>query len=294
MNATTNARTINLDTAAHKATAAEMRGVQWFPGKPVLCRETEDAAAINRILNDPSVFPLISIPDQQPFDIAPLLADPRYVFLTTAGGVIVCMPDIEPTSGIYEIHINFLVDYRGRNAIDAAIEACRWMFTHTNCMTLVTRVPIPFNKAAEIAAQKVGGRFWFERKAIWPTADGPVDVAFYALTLQDWSSRYPEPLIESGRAFHVRLEREYERHNFVHQPHPADESHDLAVGLCAEMIYGGEPEKGVILYNRWARLAGYRMMNIISRNPLMIDISEALVHVTGDTFKVIQCRSQPV
>jgi hypothetical protein len=203
------------------------------------------------------------------------------------------MPDIESTSGIYEIHMNFLEAYRGQYAIEAAIEACRWLFTRTNCMMLVTRVPA-FNKSAEVAAKKVGGRLWFERKAIWPTADGPVDVAFYTLTLQEWSQRYPGSLIESGRAFHARLEQEYERHNFVHQPHPDDAAHDLAVGLCVEMIYGGEAEKGIILYNRWARLAGYAQMNIVSRNPLVIDISEALLHVTGNTFRIIQCRSQPV
>ena len=35
---------------------------------PLVWRETESATEINRILNDPSVFPLISLPDQELFD----------------------------------------------------------------------------------------------------------------------------------------------------------------------------------------------------------------------------------
>jgi len=42
-----NARKIDLDTSAYKAAAAEMRGIE--PKIPVIVRETENAAAINRI-----------------------------------------------------------------------------------------------------------------------------------------------------------------------------------------------------------------------------------------------------
>jgi hypothetical protein len=287
----------HIDLEIHRAAHAEMRGdPSTSAQEPVLDglqrADIEDAAAINRILNDPAVYPLISVPGQQPFEVSALLADPRNVFLRANGGAIICIPDLEPTSGIYEIHMNFLPDYRGRNAIEAAIDACGWMFTHTFCMTLVTRVP-RFNRAADQAARAVGGRLWFERKAAWPTVEGDAaDLKFYTLTLQDWATRYPAALIAAGHAFHERLEHEYERHGFVHTPHPADDDHDAAVGLAAEMIYGGEPEKALILYNRWARLAGYGQASLISRNPLVIDLNEALLQVLpwDRTFKVIKIR----
>jgi hypothetical protein len=260
-----------------------------LPIKGVLWRETDSAKEINEILNDPSVYPDISVPDQKPFDVTPLLADPRFIFLRAEGGCILFTPDDEPGSGIYEVHTNFLEDYRGEYAIKTSLEAYRWMFTHTNCMMLQTRVPA-FNKAAEAFCRLVGAWMWFERKEVWPTSEGNVDLKFYAMSIHDWMRKHPDPLVESGRKFHERLEMEYERHGFAHDPHADDRFHDAAVGACAEMIYGGEPEKAIIIYNRWARVAGYRQLNLISGKPLVIDIGEALLHVADGTFKVIKCR----
>jgi hypothetical protein len=278
---------LNLDTTHLKRAHAEMNGRPVELSRPLIYREMENAAVINLILNDPSVFPSISLPDAPAFDAAPLLSDPRNVFLIAEGGVVLFIPDDEPGSGIYEVHTNFLEDFRGEHAIKASLEAYRWMFTRSNCMMLQTRVPA-FNKAAEAFCRSVGAWKWFERKAIWPTPDGPVDLKFYAMSVHDWMRKHPAPLIESGKAFHGRLEQEYERHGFVHEAHPDEDSHDLAVGACAEMMYGGEPEKAIIIYNRWARIAGYHQISLISRNPLVVDIGEALLHVKDGSFKVIK------
>lgn len=281
---------LDLDTTHLKRAAMEMNGHPVEFGRPKVWREMESATEINRILNDPAVFSLISLPDQKAFDASEMVQDPRFVFLRTEGGVILFSPDPEPTSAMYEVHTNFLEDHRGKHAIEASLESYRWMFTHTPCMMLVTRVP-KINPAAEAFCRTVGASLWFERKAAWPTKDGPVDVKYYSLSLLEWARKHPAPLIESGQAFHARLEEEYARMGFAHEQHADEDSHDLAAGLCAEMIYGGEPEKAVIIYNRWARLAGYRQIDLRARNPLVIDIGEALLHVTGQTFKVIQCRS---
>ena len=285
---------IAFDIEPHKAAWREMNGHP-VAVSPRIWRETEDATEINRILNDPSVFPSVSLPDQKPFDVVPLISDPRFVFLRGEGGVIAFTPDSEAGSGLYEVHTNFLEGFRGGHAIDVSLEAYRWMFTHTNCVMLQTRVPV-FNKAAEKFCNSVGAWLWFERSEIWPTKDGNIDLKFYAMSIHDWMRKHPGPLIESGKAFHARLEQEYERHGFAHDPHPDERSHDLAVGACAEMIYGEQPEKAAILYNLWARVAGYRQINLISRNPLVIDIGEAILQVFPfeQTFKVIQCRSVPV
>lgn len=280
-----------IEPAGHWRAWDEMNGAELvkFPKPSGVWREMESPTEINRILNDPSVFPDISIPDQKPFDVTPLIADPRFVFLRGEGGVVIFSPDDEPGSAIYEVHTNFLEDYRGKYALETSLEAYRWMFTHTNCMMLHTRVPA-FNKAADAFCRHVGAWLWFERQEVWPTKNGNVDCKFYAMGIHDWMRKYPDPLAESGRAFHARLEEEYERHKFVHDPHRDENSHDVAVGLCTEMIYGGQPEKAIILYNRWARVAGYRQVGLVSREPLVIDIGEAILHVIGNTFKVLQCR----
>lgn len=258
-------------------------------GHSILRREMESPTEINRILNDPSVFPLISPPECPPLDVTPLVTDPRYIFLVGQGGVIVFSPDSEPGSGIYEVHINFLEDHRGKHAAWAVQEALRWVFTKTSCGLVQTQVPV-FNRAGEVMAKAVGGRLWFERKKIWPTPEGLVDIRVYVMTIYDWLGTKPKPVMETGREFHAKLEEEYQRHDFVHDPHPDDDAHDLAVGAAVEMIKGGEPEKGVVLYNRWARIAGYQQINLISKNPLFLDIGESMIHVTGDTFKVVKCR----
>jgi hypothetical protein len=258
-------------------------------GHALLHREMESPTEINRILNDPSVFSLISPPDYPPLDVTPLVTDPRYVFLVGQGGVIVFSPDSESGSGIYEVHINFTEDHRGKHAAWVVQEALRWIFTKTSCAIVQTQVPV-FNRPAEVLAKSVGGRLWFERKKVWPTVEGAVDIRVYIMTIYDWLATKPKPVMETGRLFHVKLEEEYERHDFVHQSHPDDEAHDLAVGAAVEMIRGGEPEKGIVLYNRWARVAGYQQINLISKNPVLLDMGESMIHVTGDTFKVVKCR----
>ncbi len=249
-----------------------------------------DPAPVNRILNDPDVFQLIAVPGLEQFDITPQINNPANYFLCVDGGCIIFTPDL-PGSGLYELHTNFLPSRRGRYAIRASLEAYRWMFTRTDCMMLQTRVPA-FNKAAALCCGIVGLKHWFERKNAWATNDGLVDLKFYTLSYMDWARKHPGPLIASGRRFHDRLTFERERLGHPEpEGHPDDECHDLHVGACAEMIYGGQPEKAVQLYNRWARFAGYGQIVLLQRNPLVIDIGDCVLLVADGTFKVITCRS---
>lgn len=249
-------------------------------------RRSFDAAEINPILNDPSVLPSVTVPGIDVIDAGPIVADHRNVALMAEGGCILFIAD-EPA--IYEVHTNFLPAFRGRHAIRASLEAYRWMFANTDCMILQTRVPA-FNKAAERFCQIVGATRDFERKAIWPTADGPVDLSFWSMHFHDWLRR-AHAVVESGKAFHARLDAEYERHGKPAHSHAEEDCHDRNVGACAEMLYGGQPEKAVILYNRWARFAGYGQIALISRSPIVVDIGEAVLLIEQQTFKVIQCRS---
>lgn len=253
--------------------------------RPALRREF-NASEINAIINDPSVFPSVAIPGIETIDLRGLIADPRNVLLMADGGGVLFCQD-EP--GIYEVHTQFLPAFRGRHAIRASIEAYRWMFTHTDCMTLFTRVPSP-NRAAAFAARVVGFECRFERSAVWPTPDGPVGMKYLVLSYDGWIKRNTAVLMESGRVFHRRLEDECVRLGHPDKAHPDEDCHDLAVGACAEMVYGGQPEKAVVLYNRWARFAGYGQIALTARSPLVIDIGTAVLLIADQTFKVITCR----
>lgn len=250
--------------------------------EPVRVERSFDVAAINALFNDPSVFPLVSIPDIEAIDVNSIIADPRNVMLMSeGGGVLFCLH--EP--GAYEVHTAFIESYRGRHALKASLAAYRWMFTHTDCFTLLTKVPA-INPAAENFCRLVGATREFARKAVWPTANGPVDLSFWSMRYDDWIRKTPS-VKASGRAFHERLEQEFSRHGRQDEIHPDEECHDLHVGACAEMIYGGQIEKAIILYNRWASFAGYGPIGLVSREPVVIDIGNALLQITGDTFKVV-------
>ena len=81
-----------------------------------------------------------------------------------------------------------------------------------------------------------------------------------------------------------------DRHQVSFENHPNEECHDRYVGACVSMVLAGQPEKAVVLYNRWARFSGYAPITLVSRSPILIDIKTALLLVENDNFKVIQCR----
>jgi hypothetical protein len=270
--------------------AGELRGVDveriGIAGRaPCEVTRSFDAAEINKILNDPDVFPFVSVPGMESIDVTELVADPRNVLLMAkGGGLIFCWH--EP--GVYEVHNNFLTEFRDWSSAAAAQSAIKWMFTHTDCMSILTRVPA-FNKAARHAAMRAGGHLEFERKACWPTKDGMCDMSFFALRYDDWIRQTPSIALR-GREFHKKIDEEFARHGAERTAHPDEDCHDLYAGICAEMLLSGQPDKAVALYNRWARFAGYGMIGLLARDPLMIDLGDCLIQVIDGNFKVIKCR----
>jgi hypothetical protein len=201
---------------------------------------------------------------------------------------------LEP--GFYEVHTNFIrlqKAERGPHAIlDACRAAARWMFTKTDCMVLQTKVP-SFNRVARLAVPRTGFELQFERKNIYPHKDDLCDVSFWTLTFDRWL-KVADDIAETGKEFHRRLEREFSRHGQTHVQHADEEIHDRAVGACVEMIFGGQPIKGVILYNRWARFAGFHPVEFIANNAadvLLFDIGDAVLQLGDSDFKAIVCRS---
>jgi hypothetical protein len=275
----------HVEPAAHAGTndAREDRDYR------ALVRRSFDAADINPILNDPSVMQYVALPGMGSLDVTPLLEDYRNVLLMAdGGGMLFCM--LEP--GMYEVHTTFLKPKRdasgkGPHIRNACLAAYHWMFVHTDCTDLVTRIPAS-NRAARIFSPLVGWTLEFERKNVWPTPDGLIDMSFHALRYDDWVRKTPG-LAASGRTFHDRLSIEFERHGRVEPQHPDEECHDIHVGACAEMMAAGQLDKAVILYNRWAKFAGYGTITLIARNPAVVNIGNAIIQIVGDTFKVVKC-----
>lgn len=279
-----NGHVVSLATGDIRGDSERLR-ISRRPSSPI--RRSFDAGDINPILNDPEVFASVTVPGVDKIDVTEIVNDPRNVLIMSDGGGVLF---IQQEPGIYEVHTNFLKAYRGRHAIAVSRDAYRWMFTHTDCVALLTKVPA-FNKAAKWFCAFVGATREFDRKAVWPTKNGFVDLSFWALRYPDWVRKTPE-LIESGKAFHRHLEEELARHG-IDEPHHGDEEcHDRYVGACAQMVYGGQPEKAVILYNSWARFSGYGQIALLSRNPLVVDIGDAVLQIDDGTFKVVFCRQK--
>jgi hypothetical protein len=248
---------------------------------------TFDPESVNAILNHPTVLPAITLPGRAgPIDATALIMDTHNVFMLAPGG---CIAFVRQEPGVYEVHTNFLPEYRGRNAIRSSQAAYHWMFTHTDCMILQTKVPAP-NVAADMFCKIVGATKEFVRKGIWPTEKGFVDLAFWQLHYHDWVRR-ASGLTASGHTFHEKLESERIRHNLEEPLHADEECHDRYVGACVEMVYAGQPEKGAVLYNRFAEFAGYGSIALLSRsNPLVLDIGDAVLQVLDNDFKVVKFK----
>lgn len=250
-----------------------------------LCVRREfEAGAINKIINDPAVFTLVALPSQTEIDMTEILKDTNNVLLMVDGGGLFFHWQ-EP--GVYEVHTQFLPEVRGAFALRATRDAITWMFLHTDCMELQTKVP-ECNPGAEFWAKAIGGVFEFRRDAAWEVPGGLVGVKYYVLRHSDWF-RSAKWLEGKGIGFHKRLEDEYKRLGHEHKSHDDDSAHNRNVGMACETILAGQVIKGVVLYNKWARFAGYSQMAIVALEPRIINIGEALLLATGDTFEVLKC-----
>lgn len=261
-------------------------------GAPINVRRSLDAAEINPVLNDPSVFPYVSTLGIERLDVSDFVADQRNVLLMGEGGGILALWQ-EP--GIYEIHTAFLTDESSRETradsyvLNFSLAAYRWMFAHTDCLYLLTRIPA-HNRAALWIAPHAGWVKEFERKAAWATIAGElVDVAYYALRYDDWVRKTLD-LMRVGREFHQMLAVELAREGKAEEGHADEDCHDLHVGACIEMVIGGQVEKAVAFYNRWARFAGYGLIQLVSREPILIDVGTALVTIKNGALKVVMVR----
>ena len=259
-------------------------------------RRSADAAEFNAILNHPDILPMVSVPGQESLDATPLVDDPKNYLLAVDGATpagmrfqwtgAILFAQHDP--GIFEVHTNFLKGWRGQFAVEASLAAYRWMFTHTDAMTLLARAPNCWPQVGKFC-ERVGATFEFERPAAWPGPDGLSACDFYALRYDDWIKQATE-LAESARVFQSHLAEEFERFG-VHMAPYLEQAREPYLGAFAEMLYGGQPDKAVILYNRFARFGGFPGIALLARDPVIIDIGTAVLQIGEGTFKVLKVRT---
>lgn len=248
-------------------------------------KRTLDASFLNRVANDPEVRPWLGCMElgcaEGLIDLSVAVADLANVALVCdAGGFLLTSAGDRE----YEVHSMFLPASRRGITVPAMRAGFEYMFTRTDCQRIVTKVPDD-NAAAAGLARLGGFTEKFRREGVWNGGG----VSYQAITLDSWAMGCAA-LEAHGEWFHEQLEVAKRADGSELPTHPHDPAHERAVGAAVLMIGAGQTQKGVRLYNRWASLAGYQSISVLSVTPTILDVRDAIVEVHGDQMEVLLCR----
>jgi hypothetical protein len=235
---------------------------------------TFDAGFLNSVANHPEIRPWLA--GEGEIDLSAIIGSiENYALVSDSGGFL-----LTPNApGVYEVHSMFLP---GGDALGFMMEAQEWMFTRTACQAITSKVP-KSNRAAKGLALKGGLGTIFERE------DAELGHCEYVeLPIMKWAMRN-KGLEAEGERFHALLEQAKLEAGSELPVHPHDPAHERAVGAALLMIERGQPMKGVDFYNRWAMLAGYAPIRLLSTSPVTVDVVDAIVALE-DELEVVLCR----
>lgn len=235
---------------------------------------TMNAARLNELANHPEVRPALLGADG-PLDLTSLVTNPAVITLEAEHGAFLLIPILP---AVYELHTLFLPEGRGKAFFRCAAEMFRYLFTRTDAVEIVTKVP-DGNRGAALASTITGFRERFHRAG----------VSFRSLDIEGWAlSDYVAEA--AGNDFHEKLERAKEAAGSPLETHPHDATHDHIVGAAILMAHEGHLEKGVDFYCRWATFAGYATISIVGPN--IVDVRDALIEIRDGQVGVLSCRSE--
>lgn len=246
--------------------------------------QQKDAVILNRIANHPDVAPWIRGVYVGDMDFTEAVQDPRNITLMGEHGGVM-FAGLQP--GLYEAHTQVVPEGRGQWTLDTVNECLKWMFTKTDAVEILTRVP-KGNLGARALVKLIHGTLEFRNPKGWVVDHQEVWADIYSLTIQNWMKTAPG-LEAKGHWFHERLEEEYKNLGASIPQHEDDDTHDRYVGAAVEMMLAGNAGKAMVFYNRWAVMAGYAPIEIINSDPLVVNIRDAIIRVKHDDFWVMKC-----
>ena len=242
-----------------------------------MIQRTFDPTMLNEVCNDPEVRPWLG--GEGPIDVSASVRNVANFALVVDGGGFIL---INHGEGVYECHSQFLPHAR-RKSLAAMRDGMNYMFTRTDCTSLITQVP-DNNPAAAALVRKANCRPMFRRE---DAARGPT--AYVGISVDEWSQDTAE-LEADGHWFHDQIDAGKVRFGSTLPDHPDDPAHERAVGAAIRMIRRNNPIKGVAFYNRWAKFAGYDSIQILSLAPPVFDVgSGVIVGMEGDKMEILQC-----
>lgn len=241
---------------------------------------------LNTIVNDPVVRQDVADLGEGTLDLTEAVKDDKNILLSGKYGACLFFWIM---SCVYEVHTQILPSGRGVWAKEF-VQACgEWMFTKTDALEVITRVPHGHigAKALTIAA---GGKYEFTREDHCKFRGEHVPVDIYSCRLQDWMPKAPN-MQEIGQQFHDHLHAEAKRIGVEEKPHENDENHNQYVGACIKMFQGGQKHKAVIFYNRWATASRHDTVAFIAADETpVIKFDIGYLVIKGNSISDIEVR----
>lgn len=246
-------------------------------------RRSMDVAHFNEIANDPTVRP--SLGGEGPIELAPVVDDVNnYAFASEHGGFILWRLG----SGRYDVHSLFLPDGRGDEARSLLDLVAAYMFARTDCTEGRTMIP-EHNRPAKILAQAGGFEKRFELERLPWTPGHTKRAECHALTIERWALTHALPL-RVGEWFHEKIEQAKQLSCSTSPVHEEEAAHTRIAGATTMMIHGGQPEKAVAFYNVWALQTRYQPITLLSKNPAVVDIGDAVLESSATHVEILKCR----
>lgn len=245
-------------------------------------RRTMNPAFLNLVANDATVREWLG--GDGPIDMSALIVDPNNVAVESAHGGFL---GVNQGFGRYEIHSFFLTAGRGTETMDAMQAGLDYLFANTDAVELVTKVP-KANGAAAGLAIRAGFERRFTSTLEW-TKGYRVEADFLSLSIDRWALRSTDA-DAYGHWFHEAL-AEAKRHEGSEAPVHADDSvHDRMVGATILMLSAGNVLKAAKFYNAWAQFAQYASIQLLSQQPAVLDIQDAIIEVRPSEMEILTCR----
>lgn len=246
-----------------------MRGapISAFHGRLELIGRERHARRINRIANDPSVYPFVAGRNNGLMDFTFAIQDESNILLMGRYGGFL-FSQVWP--GIYEVHPMILPEGRGEWSHEMGQCAMFWMFTRTECLEILAPVP-EGNRRALAYAKQMGLQPSFTTGPRFPLNGKAMPLVVHSITLQDWLKDAPG-VCERGEWVQHELTRFGLRLT-------TSESPDLyrQIGFAFECFLNGAAPKGVVFHHRWARLAGFEPCRLVSDKPVAVEFAGATI-----------------
>lgn len=244
---------------------------------------TMDAQFLNTVANHPDVRPWLG--GDGVIDLTSLLANPANIAGQSVMGGFVA---IAVGGGRYEVHSLFLPD-KGRDAVRAMRLGLDYLFTQTDALELVTKVPA-HNAAARGLARLAGFSESFSVTVPWSSATR-VMAQCLTLSIEAWAL-HSVATVATGRWLHEAMDAAKAACGSALGPHSDDEEAHLSMsGAATLMVSAGQARKAAMVYNRWAALAEYPSITVLREGPTVMDLGEGLiVEVRGSEMEVLRCQ----